>query len=106
MISPPTPAPTVSPALAETPASASNTSNALLTGAEYEATIKQIVEMGFDETTTKKAMRAAFNNPDRAVEYLFHGIPELAEAPAEAAAPATLTAPSRAQAAPAANGEP
>jgi hypothetical protein len=39
-------------------------------GAEYENAIQNIVEMGFDREQVVKAMRASFNNPNRAVEYL------------------------------------
>ncbi|PWN88638.1 UV excision repair protein Rad23 [Acaromyces ingoldii] len=47
-----------------------------LTGAELEAAVNNMVEMGFEKEQVQKAMRASFNNPERAVEYLMTGIPE------------------------------
>ncbi|KAH7648322.1 RAD 23B [Cryptosporidium bovis] len=49
--------------------------SALLTGTELEETINNIVNMGFEKDQVIAAMKAAFNNPDRAVEYLTSGIP-------------------------------
>ncbi|ORX93425.1 UV excision repair protein Rad23 [Basidiobolus meristosporus CBS 931.73] len=48
----------------------------LATGPEYEAAISHMLEMGFEREKITRAMRASFNNPDRAVEYLMNGIPE------------------------------
>lgn len=41
-------------------------------GSEYEKTINQIMEMGFPKEQAVAALRAAFNNPERAVEYLMN----------------------------------
>ena len=41
-----------------------------VTGAELEAAVNNMVEMGFEKEQVQKAMRASFNNPERAVEYL------------------------------------
>uniref|UniRef100_A0A0C9RLH4 Ubiquitin receptor RAD23 n=1 Tax=Wollemia nobilis TaxID=56998 RepID=A0A0C9RLH4_9CONI len=56
----------------------------LVSGNNLEPTIQQILDMGggsWDRETVIRALRAAFNNPERAVEYLYSGIPEVAEVP-------------------------
>ncbi|KAJ4842989.1 Ubiquitin receptor RAD23c [Turnera subulata] len=63
----------------------------LVAGTNLEPTIQQILDMGggsWDRETVVRALRAAFNNPERAVEYLYSGIPEQAEVPPVARAPA------------------
>ncbi|KAJ6832863.1 ubiquitin receptor RAD23d-like [Iris pallida] len=62
----------------------------LVAGSNFEQTIQQILDMGgetWDRETVVRALRAAFNNPDRAIEYLYSGIPEQAEVPPVARAP-------------------
>ncbi|TKY64778.1 Ubiquitin receptor RAD23d [Spatholobus suberectus] len=64
----------------------------LIAGSNLESTIQQILEMGggnWDRDTVIRALRAAFNNPERAIEYLYSGIPEQADVPAVARSPMT-----------------
>lgn len=48
-----------------------------------EELIKSVMEMGFPREEVIAALRASFNNPDRAVEYLMNGIPANAASEAE-----------------------
>ncbi|KAJ4718688.1 ubiquitin receptor RAD23b-like [Melia azedarach] len=54
----------------------------LVAGNDIEQTIQQLMDMGggtWDKETVTRALRAAYNNPERAVDYLYSGIPETAE---------------------------
>ncbi|KAG7652298.1 Ubiquitin domain [Arabidopsis thaliana x Arabidopsis arenosa] len=54
----------------------------LVSGSSLEQMVQQIMEMGggsWDKETVTRALRAAYNNPERAVDYLYSGIPETAE---------------------------
>ncbi|KAL6543764.1 Ubiquitin receptor RAD23c [Orobanche gracilis] len=88
----PTPAAAAPPATALAPAPAANdvsnvydqAASNLVAGNNLEGTIQQILDMGggtWNRETVLRALRAAYNNPERAVEYLYSGIPESAEAP-------------------------
>lgn len=43
-----------------------------VTGSKLDGVILNMMEMGFEREQCVRALRASFNNPDRAVEYLFN----------------------------------
>ncbi|XP_072973166.1 ubiquitin receptor RAD23d-like isoform X4 [Typha angustifolia] len=64
----------------------------LLAASNLEQTIQNILDMGggtWDRGTVVRALRAAYNNPERAIDYLYSGIPEHEEAPPVASAALT-----------------
>ncbi|KAF1810081.1 UV excision repair protein Rad23 [Eremomyces bilateralis CBS 781.70] len=64
-----------------------NDPSALAIGAERQAAISNMESMGFQRGDIERALRAAFNNPDRAVEYLLTGIPETTDDQPPASSP-------------------
>ncbi|KAJ1644238.1 UV excision repair protein rad23 [Coemansia asiatica] len=76
---------TPSPAARTGAAGEGSLGNSFIVGEKYEMAINNMVEMGYSHDQCVKAMRASFNNPDRAVEYLMMGIPEAALRMAEEA---------------------
>ncbi|XP_069738540.1 LOW QUALITY PROTEIN: UV excision repair protein RAD23 homolog A [Phaenicophaeus curvirostris] len=55
----------------------------LVTGSEYETMLAEIVSMGYERERVVAALRASYNNPHRAVEYLLTGAPSLSAPPVQ-----------------------
>lgn len=74
---------TLTTTAATTPAPAAGGVSAeanLVIGEDYEKSVQEMMSMGYPRSQIEAAMRASFNNPDRAVEYLLSGnIPSLEE---------------------------
>uniref|UniRef100_A0A3Q3FYI6 UV excision repair protein RAD23 n=1 Tax=Labrus bergylta TaxID=56723 RepID=A0A3Q3FYI6_9LABR len=72
-----------------------------VTGAEYEVMLTEIMCMGYERERVVAALRASFNNPHRAVEYLLTGIPsspvQESNPPAQAPTSGPTEAPSLAE---------
>ena len=52
----------------------SHAASSLVAGNNLEQTIQQLMDMGggnWDKETVTRALRAAYNNPERAVDYLY-----------------------------------
>ncbi|KEF60341.1 UV excision repair protein Rad23 [Exophiala aquamarina CBS 119918] len=74
---PSTPSPAQTTAAAADPASSGfNDPSAFLVGNRNESTVREMEAMGFQRADIDRALRAAYFNPDRAIEYLLSGIPE------------------------------
>ncbi|GAA6010277.1 hypothetical protein JCM11491_006243 [Sporobolomyces phaffii] len=78
-----TPAPSNTTSTAPTNES-NDSSSSFLAGSALETSINEMVSMGFPKEQVMRALRASFNNPHRAVEYLMNGIPDAGPEPAAA----------------------
>jgi len=87
----------------------------LLRPNQVSSAVQGLMNMGFEQSQCEAALRAAFNNPDRAVEYLLNGLPahlvgqaasQQAQPPAQAPASANTSAQNAAPAAAPSQGMP
>lgn len=59
-----------------TSASTTTAASGAVQAQEDQALVDQLCAMGYPEDQVRAALRAAFNNADRAVQYLLEGVPE------------------------------
>ena len=64
--------PAVAPQPGTTAPRAPSAEERLAVGEDYEKVITQLMDMGFPREQVVKAMKAAFNNPERATDYLIN----------------------------------
>uniref|UniRef100_A0A3Q2Q9V9 UV excision repair protein RAD23 n=1 Tax=Fundulus heteroclitus TaxID=8078 RepID=A0A3Q2Q9V9_FUNHE len=68
----------------------------LVTGSSYDAMVNEMMLLGYGREEVVSALRASFNNPDRAMEYLLSGMPTRDQGPVarpDATAPPASGAP-------------
>lgn len=51
----------------------------MVVGEEYEKMVQNIVDMGYERSKAVAALKASFNNAERAIEYLVSGMPTMGE---------------------------
>merc|ERR1711872_109306 len=68
--------------------SAPTTDTGMVLGEDYNRMVQQLQDMGYEKTQVEAALRASYNNPDRAVEYLLAGSAPSGQTAAGQATPA------------------